>query len=156
MKKEGHPLQVGAPDPERRTSPILDHDSETDEALAGNLEVETGVCYFNGKTFGIGHLPDVRTARERSLFFLIPHFRAPVSSGLEPASGGPSPHRCNMRCVWCTHARARILTTALDGVKLVAAHIGAGAHATRGNISGTVRHGQGVVPGAPVILEVLD
>lgn len=54
MKKEGHPLQVGAPDPERRTSPILDHDSETDEALSGNLEVETGVCYFNGKTFGIG------------------------------------------------------------------------------------------------------
>jgi hypothetical protein len=54
MKKEGHPLQVGAPDPERRTSPILDHDSETDEALAGNLEVETGACYFNGQAFGIG------------------------------------------------------------------------------------------------------
>ena len=54
MKKEGHPFQVGAPDPERQTSPILDHDSETDEALAGNLEVETGVCYFNGQSFGIG------------------------------------------------------------------------------------------------------
>lgn len=54
MKKEGHPLQVGTPDPERRTSPILDRDSETDEALAGNLEVETGVCYFNGQAFAIG------------------------------------------------------------------------------------------------------
>lgn len=54
MKTEGHPLQVGAPDPERRTSPIVDRESETDETLAGNLEVETGVCYFNGQAFGIG------------------------------------------------------------------------------------------------------
>ncbi len=54
MKKAGTPVQVGAPDPERRTSPILDHDSDTEEAFDGNLEVETGVCYFNDQAFAIG------------------------------------------------------------------------------------------------------
>jgi len=54
MEKTGKPLQVGAPDPERRISPILDHDADTDEAMAGNLEVETGVCYFNDQAFAIG------------------------------------------------------------------------------------------------------
>jgi hypothetical protein len=49
-------VQVGAPDPERRTSPILDHDSDTEEALEGNLEVESGVCYFNDRSFAIGEL----------------------------------------------------------------------------------------------------
>lgn len=43
---------VSAPDPERRTSPILDEDS--DEALEGDLEPETGVCYFNDATFAPG------------------------------------------------------------------------------------------------------
>jgi hypothetical protein len=43
---------VGAPDPERKTSPILDEDS--DELLAVDLEPETGVCYFNDATFNRG------------------------------------------------------------------------------------------------------
>ena len=44
-------LQVGAPDPELRTSPIFD---EYDEEGPEELDVETGVCYFNGETYPIG------------------------------------------------------------------------------------------------------
>lgn len=43
--------QVGSPDPERRTSPILD---EEDEELEPELELETGVCYFNDVAFPLG------------------------------------------------------------------------------------------------------
>ncbi len=45
--------QVGAPDPEKRTSPILE---ETDEDIdvAGALLTEDGVCYFNGHAFANG------------------------------------------------------------------------------------------------------
>ncbi len=42
--------QVGAPDPERRTSPILDEDEE----LSLDTELETGVCYFNGVAYATG------------------------------------------------------------------------------------------------------
>lgn len=35
--------QVGAPDPERKTSPIIDQDEE----LSLDTELESGVCYFN-------------------------------------------------------------------------------------------------------------
>ncbi len=46
-----HPQQVGAPDPELKNSPILD---EYDEDDPPELDVETGVCYFNGKDYAIG------------------------------------------------------------------------------------------------------
>ena len=42
---------VGAPDPELKTSPIFDG-SEEDMSL--DQELETGVCYFNNETFSIG------------------------------------------------------------------------------------------------------
>ena len=43
--------QVGAPDPERKTSPILDDD---DEEIDPELELETGVCYFNDLPYPLG------------------------------------------------------------------------------------------------------
>ncbi len=43
--------QVGAPDPELKTSPIFD---EYDEEGLAEFDVETGVCYFNGETYPIG------------------------------------------------------------------------------------------------------
>lgn len=45
-----HAPQVGAPDPEKRTSPILDEDEE----FSLDLELETGGCYFNGQSYPIG------------------------------------------------------------------------------------------------------
>jgi hypothetical protein len=42
--------QVGAPDPERNTSPILDEDEE----LSFDRELETGVCYFNDVAYPRG------------------------------------------------------------------------------------------------------
>ena len=54
MSKKGHATQVGAPDPERRTSPILDDASADDEDLTFDFEPETGVCYFNGEPFSVG------------------------------------------------------------------------------------------------------
>ncbi|MGB2817051.1 MAG: hypothetical protein WBA53_00515 [Burkholderiaceae bacterium] len=47
-----HAPQVGAPDPEKRTSPILDEDEESDSSL--DVDREAGVCYFNGQSFPIG------------------------------------------------------------------------------------------------------
>jgi hypothetical protein len=44
--------QVGAPDPERRTSPIFDEDENEDLSL--DLELESGVCYFNDVAYAIG------------------------------------------------------------------------------------------------------
>jgi hypothetical protein len=46
-----HPTQVGAPDPEHKTSPILD---EVDEDLPADIDVETGVCYFNDVAYRLG------------------------------------------------------------------------------------------------------
>ncbi|MDO9385347.1 MAG: hypothetical protein Q7T65_01460 [Thiobacillus sp.] len=46
-----HVTQVGAPDPELRTSPIFD---EFDEDLSPDLELETGVCYFNDMFYPVG------------------------------------------------------------------------------------------------------
>lgn len=43
---------LGAPDPERRTSPIFDS-TEYDE-LSLDREIETGVCYFNDIAYPIG------------------------------------------------------------------------------------------------------
>ena len=48
------PRQVGAPDPELRTSPIVDESELDEHAGSRDLELEEGVCYFNGETFPIG------------------------------------------------------------------------------------------------------
>ena len=54
MKSATKIPQVGAPDPERKCSPIID-ESQFDETLASpELEIEAGVCYFNGERFSIG------------------------------------------------------------------------------------------------------
>jgi hypothetical protein len=42
--------QVGAPDPERDTSPILDEDEE----LSLDSELEKGFCRFNGVVYPVG------------------------------------------------------------------------------------------------------
>jgi hypothetical protein len=42
--------QVGAPDPERKTSPIADEEEE----LSLDLEMESGACYFNGVAYPVG------------------------------------------------------------------------------------------------------
>lgn len=55
-----HVPQVGAPDPERRTSPIFDN--AEDQELSLDLELETGVCYFNDTTYRIGQY--VRSGNE--------------------------------------------------------------------------------------------
>ncbi len=44
--------QVGTPDPELKTSPILDRSNE--DLLSLDLELETGVCYFNNATYALG------------------------------------------------------------------------------------------------------
>lgn len=53
MTTRKHPPQVGAPDPEKRTSPILDPLSE-DDPLSLDAEIESGACYFNDARFAIG------------------------------------------------------------------------------------------------------
>ncbi len=45
-----HLPQVGAPDPELKTSPIFDQDDE----ISLDLELEAGVCYFNDAAYRIG------------------------------------------------------------------------------------------------------
>lgn len=45
-----HIPDVGAPDPERKTSPIFDEDEE----LSLDLELEASACYFNGASYPIG------------------------------------------------------------------------------------------------------
>lgn len=50
--KTPRPAQVGAPDPERKTSPILDRNDE--DLLSLDLELETGVCYFNDASYARG------------------------------------------------------------------------------------------------------
>lgn len=49
---KSHVPQVGAPDPERWTSPILDEDEEADPSL--DQEREAGECYFNGQPWSLG------------------------------------------------------------------------------------------------------
>lgn len=45
-----HVLQIGAPDPERKISPILDEYEE----ISLDMEIEAGVCYFNDSPYPIG------------------------------------------------------------------------------------------------------
>ena len=47
-----HAPKVGAPDPELRNSPIFDS-NDADE-LSLDLELETGVCYFNAQSYPLG------------------------------------------------------------------------------------------------------
>jgi len=47
-----HVPQVGAPDPEKQTSPVIDEDDEAESSL--DLERETPACYFNSQSFPIG------------------------------------------------------------------------------------------------------
>jgi len=46
--------QVGAPDPELNTSPIVDESEYDEHAGSRDLELEEGECYFNGKPYPIG------------------------------------------------------------------------------------------------------
>ena len=46
------PPQVGAPDPELKTSPIVDEDENEEPSL--DLDLETGACYFNNAAYPIG------------------------------------------------------------------------------------------------------
>ncbi len=49
-----HVQQVGAPDPERNTSPIIDESEYDEHAASPDQEIETGACTFNGEKFAIG------------------------------------------------------------------------------------------------------
>lgn len=48
--------QVGAPDPELKSSPIIDEYEYGEEATSRDIEIEQGAssCYFNGEAFAIG------------------------------------------------------------------------------------------------------
>lgn len=52
MARPAHPPQLGAPDPERRVSPIFDGSEE--EYLSLDLELSEGLCYFNDQAYPIG------------------------------------------------------------------------------------------------------
>jgi hypothetical protein len=54
MPKHHHAPQVGAPDPELRTSPILDRGEEEGSELSLDSELESGACYFNDRRYAIG------------------------------------------------------------------------------------------------------
>ncbi len=50
---------VGAPDPELRTSPIVEHSAgeelePVDPGVQPDEPVESGVCYFNGEAYPVG------------------------------------------------------------------------------------------------------
>ena len=46
--------QVGAPDSELKNSPIIDEAEYDEHAASPDLEIEQGVCYFNGEAFRLG------------------------------------------------------------------------------------------------------
>jgi hypothetical protein len=46
--------QVGAPDPELKTSPIIDESEYDEHAASPDLEIEAPVCYFNQERFALG------------------------------------------------------------------------------------------------------
>jgi hypothetical protein len=50
--KPTHAPHLGAPDPELQTSPIFDETN--DDLLSLDLELESGVCYFNGARYPVG------------------------------------------------------------------------------------------------------
>ena len=53
MTSRGKPTFVGAPNPELKTSPILEPMDEEVEVLAQEVE-GLEVCYFNGQSFDSG------------------------------------------------------------------------------------------------------
>ena len=53
MNKSANPDNVGAPDPELITSPIMEEMNEDFEILAQGLEKNT-CCYFNSVMYNIG------------------------------------------------------------------------------------------------------
>lgn len=52
MTKTHKPEQVGAPDPEARTSPIFDRSPE--QFMSPDLELEEGFCFFNDVKYALG------------------------------------------------------------------------------------------------------
>jgi hypothetical protein len=52
MNQITHRLQVGAPDPERKTSPIFDDIDQ--ESLSLDRELEEGLCFFNDQAYQLG------------------------------------------------------------------------------------------------------
>lgn len=46
--------QLGALDPELKNSPLIDEAEYDEHAASPDLEIEQGVCYFNGEAFRIG------------------------------------------------------------------------------------------------------
>lgn len=46
--------QVGAPDPELKTSPILDDNPEEEEEFPVDQEEGPAVCYFNNVAYPVG------------------------------------------------------------------------------------------------------
>lgn len=47
------PQHVGAPDPEHKTSPIIEDTDDEFDTIAPEVS-EDGVCYFNDKTYAHG------------------------------------------------------------------------------------------------------
>ena len=47
-------LQVGAPDPERETSPIVDYEGQEEEEEGIEPRLPAGNCKFNGVEFRLG------------------------------------------------------------------------------------------------------
>lgn len=54
MTTQRTPEAVGAPDPELKTSPIMEEMDEDYDVLAQEAE-NTAVCYFNGVAYTRGH-----------------------------------------------------------------------------------------------------
>lgn len=52
MTQSQKAVQVGAPDPEARNSPIFD--LADDQFMSPDLELEEGCCYFNNVMYAIG------------------------------------------------------------------------------------------------------
>jgi len=52
MSQKGAAPDLGAPDPELKTSPIFDSNDNDEPSL--DRELEEGVCFFNNQSFEIG------------------------------------------------------------------------------------------------------
>lgn len=55
MATPSMPVSVGAPDPEAKTSPIVEEMNEDADVVTLEAE-DTGVCYFNGVAYARGDL----------------------------------------------------------------------------------------------------
>lgn len=70
--------QVGAPDPEQKNSPVFDHESEDLEFA--DLELESGVCYFNGVEYPVGQYvcsgDEILKCSERGVWVRVGSWRA--------------------------------------------------------------------------------